>query len=82
MIQKAESSRSERSKEEEGKDNNVLYDKESPKKPSSLHKTILSRLGPGIITGASDADPSGIAIYSQAGAQFGMAWLVQYICFH
>ena len=30
-------------------------------------------LGPGLITGASDDDPSGIATYSQAGAQFGFA---------
>src|SRR5438094_148557 len=30
-------------------------------------------LGPGLITGASDDDPSGIATYSQAGAQFGYA---------
>jgi Mn2+/Fe2+ NRAMP family transporter len=28
-------------------------------------------LGPGLVTGASDDDPSGIATYSQAGAQFG-----------
>ena len=28
-------------------------------------------MGPGLITGASDDDPSGIATYSQAGAQFG-----------
>lgn len=35
-------------------------------------------LGPGLITGASDDDPSGIATYSQVGAQygFGMAWLM------
>lgn len=32
-------------------------------------------LGPGLITGASDDDPSGIATYSQAGAQFGLATL-------
>lgn len=32
---------------------------------------ILEVLGPGLITGASDDDPSGIATYSQAGAQFG-----------
>ncbi|MCX5570651.1 NRAMP family divalent metal transporter [Kaistia nematophila] len=31
----------------------------------------LKRLGPGLITGAADDDPSGIATYSQAGAQFG-----------
>lgn len=34
---------------------------------------LLSILGPGLITGASDDDPSGIATYSQAGAQFGFA---------
>jgi NRAMP (natural resistance-associated macrophage protein)-like metal ion transporter len=32
---------------------------------------LLKSLGPGLITGASDDDPSGIATYSQAGAQFG-----------
>src|SRR3978361_2109919 len=31
---------------------------------------LASRLGPGIITGAADDDPSGIATYSQAGSQF------------
>lgn len=35
----------------------------------------LRRLGPGLITGAADDDPSGIATYSQAGAQFGFAML-------
>ena len=34
-------------------------------------KAFLQILGPGLITGASDDDPSGIATYSQAGAQFG-----------
>lgn len=38
-------------------------------------KKIASMLGPGLITGASDDDPSGIATYSQAGAQFGKATL-------
>ncbi|HWK44747.1 MAG TPA: divalent metal cation transporter [Stellaceae bacterium] len=32
---------------------------------------LLQIMGPGLITGASDDDPSGIATYSQAGAQFG-----------
>jgi len=38
----------------------------------------VRRLGPGLITGAADDDPSGIATYSQAGAQFGfsMLWTV------
>ena len=41
-------------------------------------KPLLQRLGPGLITGAADDDPSGIATYSQAGAQFGlgMVWSV------
>jgi Mn2+/Fe2+ NRAMP family transporter len=34
---------------------------------------LLGLLGPGLITGASDDDPSGIGTYSQAGAQFGFA---------
>ena len=35
----------------------------------------LKMLGPGLITGASDDDPSGIGTYSQAGAQFGFGQL-------
>lgn len=38
-------------------------------------KKVLRVLGPGLITGASDDDPSGIATYSQAGAQFGFSVL-------
>jgi NRAMP (natural resistance-associated macrophage protein)-like metal ion transporter len=40
--------------------------------------SLLKKLGPGLITGAADDDPSGIAAYSQAGAQFGfnMLWTV------
>ena len=36
----------------------------------------MRQIGPGLITGAADDDPSGIATYSQAGAQFGfhMLW--------
>src|SRR5690242_5133148 len=41
---------------------------------------LLGILGPGLITGASDDDPSGIATYSQAGAQVGFAllWLMPF----
>jgi Mn2+/Fe2+ NRAMP family transporter len=41
-----------------------------------LKEHPLSRVGPGLITGVADDDPSGIATYSQAGAQFGfnMLW--------
>src|SRR5215469_13863744 len=38
-------------------------------------RRLLSKLGPGLITGASDDDPSGIATYSQVGAQFGYTLL-------
>lgn len=38
-------------------------------------KKFLTILGPGLITGASDDDPSGIATYSQAGAQYGFSTL-------
>jgi NRAMP (natural resistance-associated macrophage protein)-like metal ion transporter len=40
--------------------------------------SVLEVLGPGLITGASDDDPSGIATYSQVGAQFGYAigWIM------
>ena len=37
--------------------------------------SLLDKLGPGLITGAADDDPSGIATYSQAGAQFGLNML-------
>ena len=39
-------------------------------------RKLLQVLGPGLITGAADDDPSGIATYSQVGAQFGygLAW--------
>lgn len=40
--------------------------------------SILRKLGPGLVTGAADDDPSGIATYSQVGAQFGyaLAWVM------
>src|SRR3954469_8961721 len=59
---------------------------------SSSVKDIIKSLGPGLITGASDDDPSGIVTYSIAGASFGYATLwtalftfplmaaVQFIC--
>ena len=40
---------------------------------SPFCKRIAGQLGPGLITGASDDDPSGIATYSQAGAQLGFS---------
>jgi NRAMP (natural resistance-associated macrophage protein)-like metal ion transporter len=43
--------------------------------PRGKRKGFLRALGPGLITGASDDDPSGIGTYSQTGAQFGYAQL-------
>jgi len=42
---------------------------------------VLRALGPGVITGAADDDPSGIATYSQAGAKFGlgMLWMTLFL---
>jgi NRAMP (natural resistance-associated macrophage protein)-like metal ion transporter len=42
---------------------------------------LLKSLGPGLVTGASDDDPSGIATYSQVGAKFGlgMLWMALYL---
>jgi NRAMP (natural resistance-associated macrophage protein)-like metal ion transporter len=47
-----------------------------PPAQSPQTRKLLQILGPGLITGASDDDPSGIATYSQVGAQFGfgLAW--------
>jgi NRAMP (natural resistance-associated macrophage protein)-like metal ion transporter len=41
----------------------------------TLDRQVLRQLGPGLITGAADDDPSGIATYTQAGAQFGIGML-------
>ncbi|HEX7561168.1 MAG TPA: divalent metal cation transporter, partial [Candidatus Humimicrobiaceae bacterium] len=48
----------------------------TPKFYKALRK-IFKKLGPGFITGAADDDPSGVATYSIAGAQFGyrLNWL-------
>src|SRR5256885_4599346 len=64
----------------------------SPGRQRGRRHRFLARLGPGLITGASDDDPSGIGTYSVAGASLGFATLwtalvtfplmasVQYIC--
>jgi len=45
------------------------------------HTSFLKTLGPGVITGASDDDPSGIGTYSMVGARYGLAltWLALYL---
>jgi NRAMP (natural resistance-associated macrophage protein)-like metal ion transporter len=53
----------------------IQPENKTEKRPPSAIKKFFNMLGPGLITGASDDDPSGIATYSQAGAQFGFATL-------
>ena len=48
---------------------------ETPKPKRSKLLRYFSLLGPGLVTGAADDDPSGIATYSQTGAQFGYGQL-------
>ena len=45
---------------------------------SASSSSLIRKVGPGVVTGAADDDPSGIATYSQAGAQagFGLLWTV------
>lgn len=64
--------------EEEKKDILATNKEQASSKKKSSYKTVFKSLGPGIITGASDDDPSRIPTYSQAGAKFGfgMLWLV------
>ena len=56
----------------------------SPARPATNSRfdvfKLLLRLGPGLITGAADDDPSGIATYSQVGAKFGynMLWVMPF----
>lgn len=54
----------------------ALEEKQSSPPAASAVRRFISVLGPGLITGASDDDPSGIGTYSQAGAQlgFGIGW--------
>ena len=74
-------------KERRGQENNKEkpQPQESTQKVSKLSSSLLrsafGTLGPGVITGASDDDPSGIATYSQVGAQFGfgLLWMVPFL---
>jgi NRAMP (natural resistance-associated macrophage protein)-like metal ion transporter len=47
----------------------------TPEYEGPIWRQYLRAMGPGLVTGASDDDPSGIATYSQAGAQFGLAFI-------
>lgn len=63
-------------KQEKGPSKRQRTPHEPSQPPPSDKPNVWSALGPGLITGASDDDPSGIATYSQMGAQFGfnMLW--------
>ena len=56
----------------------MLFRRRHHSKSHSTLRGVFKLLGPGLITGASDDDPSGIATYSQAGAQFGysLTWVM------
>jgi NRAMP (natural resistance-associated macrophage protein)-like metal ion transporter len=55
--------------------------KVDPGKGDSFIRKVLKVLGPGLVTGAADDDPSGIATYSSVGAQYGysMLWTMLFI---
>ncbi len=55
--------------------------KPKAERESHQHKGLMKRIGPGMITGAADHDPSGIGTYSTVGAQFGLelTWLALYL---
>jgi Mn2+/Fe2+ NRAMP family transporter len=73
------------SEEEAGPSSTTDGSAHSSARPSELDLTkastgpvwrqYLRAMGPGLVTGASDDDPSGIATYSQAGARYGLAFL-------
>ena len=54
---------------------NLPHTDAPPKSGVFSPRKIFSKLGPGLVTGASDDDPSGIGTYSQIGAQFGYGML-------
>ena len=58
-------------------ENFIKKEEEVIKEEIKEGEDYIKKLGPGLITGAADDDPSGIATYSQAGAQFGpnLLWL-------
>ena len=59
----------------------VLKIKEDLKNPRKKIKYFIRAMGPGLITGASDDDPSGIGTYSSVGAKFGLAilWMAAWL---
>jgi len=64
----------------EAQDNQDLSRAQSGNTPPEEKKSFWKNLGPGLITGAADDDPSGVGTYSVTGAQFGylLVWLVPF----
>lgn len=54
---------------------NNRKEQNNQKATNGEHKNFLRKLGPGLITGAADDDPSGISTYSTAGAAYGFGFL-------
>ena len=65
----------------EGDTVSIVAGKADPGKRDSWARKVLKILGPGLVTGAADDDPSGIATYSSVGAQYGysMLWTMLFI---
>ncbi|MEG0303386.1 divalent metal cation transporter, partial [Gordonibacter sp.] len=59
----------------------LAYASQSERVLQVRHSSFLKTLGPGLITGASDDDPSGIGTYTSIGALYGLAlaWLALYL---
>lgn len=66
------------SEQEDAEDLKNARGPEGAEEGGDVHKPWYHALGPGLITGAADVDPSNIGTYSIAGAQYGytMAWMV------
>ena len=60
---------------EQNTESNTAESKHHPIRSQIRGAGYFSRIGPGIVTGAADDDPSGIGTYSQVGAQFGYRFL-------
>ena len=56
-------------------ENDLIKSRHHPVRNQIRGAGYFSRIGPGIVTGAADDDPSGIGTYSQVGAQFGYRFL-------
>src|SRR5665213_2679351 len=54
---------------------NIRKSRKNREGTGPMWRQYLRSMGPGLITGASDDDPSGIATYAQAGSKYGLSFL-------